>query len=148
MSRVANSNMAFCSIWHSLYDLRHHYFHEYSNTEAQPALSTTWKLIKRTKQLQELMNLRKLESDHGVDRIQLNLSHQYRYKTFTVYCESWDNFSGQEWQWCSPRGQALTSRPIFMALALALKVQPGLGFESCINNFLPSPSNSQPDYYY
>jgi len=25
---------------------------------------------------------------------------------------------------------------------------PGLGFESCINNFLPSPSNSRPDYYY
>ena len=24
----------------------------------------------------------------------------------------------------------------------------GLGFESCINNFLPSPSNSRPDYYY
>ena len=25
---------------------------------------------------------------------------------------------------------------------------PGLGFESCINNFLPSPSNSRPYYYY
>jgi len=25
---------------------------------------------------------------------------------------------------------------------------PGLGFESCINNFLPSPSNSRPDYNY
>ena len=25
---------------------------------------------------------------------------------------------------------------------------PGLGFESCINNFLPLPSNSRPDYYY
>ena len=56
------------------------------------------------------------------------------------------------------------SRPIFYGLGLGLGLGtyglglgtcglglglegPGLGFESCINNFLPSPSNSRPDYY-
>ena len=34
-------------------------------------------------------------------------------------------------------------------LGLGLGLEgPGLGFESCINTFLPSPSNSRPDYYY
>ena len=34
-------------------------------------------------------------------------------------------------------------------LGLGLGLEgPGLGFESCINNFFPSPSNSRPDYYY
>ena len=50
-------------------------------------------------------------------------------------------------QWCSPRGQALASRPIFMALALASKVQ-ALALRAALTIFFAITIKLTPDYYY
>jgi len=60
---------------------------------------------------------------------------------FKAFCKTSSDVVLEARPW--PRGQFLWSWPWPRDYGLGLGLEdPGLGFESCINNFLPSPSNS------